>query len=159
MDLDADAASATTAARLQPSSDQQTSNVQQSLDGLSVSPSNMKTTQRVLACVLCQQRKIRCDRKFPCSNCSKSQTQCVPATQNRRRKRRFPERELLDRLRRYEELLRQNKVPFESLHKDSSPNVKDSPYGNDGSDDDVLDTKTLGSPDSTAKSANLFEAR
>ena len=77
--------------------------------------------RRVLACVLCHQRKVKCDRKFPCANCIKSGTQCVPATSaQRRRRRRFPERELLERLRRYEELLRQNNVSFEPLHKDSA---------------------------------------
>ena len=36
----------------------------------------------------------------------------------RRRRRRFPERELLERLRKYEGLLRQNSITFEPLHKD-----------------------------------------
>jgi hypothetical protein len=26
---------------------------------------------RILACVLCQHRKIKCDRSFPCANCIK----------------------------------------------------------------------------------------
>lgn len=73
--------------------------------------------QRVLACVNCQQRKVKCDRHFPCAHCMRLKTKCVPATQTRSRKRRFPERELLSRLRQYEELLRQNKVPFDPLHK------------------------------------------
>lgn len=77
--------------------------------------------QRVLACVLCQQRKVKCDRQFPCARCIKSRAQCVPATLTpARRKRRFPERELLDRLRRYEDLLRQHNINFEALHKDPS---------------------------------------
>lgn len=76
--------------------------------------------QRVLACVLCQQRKVKCDRKFPCANCVRSQAQCVPATLTRRRKRRrFPERELLDRLHSYEDLLRQNNISFDSIHSDA----------------------------------------
>ncbi|EEA24021.1 C6 transcription factor, putative [Talaromyces marneffei ATCC 18224] len=76
--------------------------------------------QRVLACVLCQQRKVKCDRKFPCANCIRSQAQCVPATLARRRKRRrIPERELLDRLHDYEELLRQNNISFDPIHNDS----------------------------------------
>jgi hypothetical protein len=78
-------------------------------------------SQRVLACILCQQRKVKCDRKFPCSNCIKHQTQCVPSSQTRPRRRRFPERQLLERLRSYEELLRQNKIKFEPLHKEPSP--------------------------------------
>ncbi|POR36621.1 Putative transcriptional regulatory protein [Tolypocladium paradoxum] len=81
------------------------------------SPSQPASSQRVLACVLCQQRKVKCDRGFPCANCIKHQAQCVPARQTRRRRRRFPERELLDRLRKYEGLLRQNNVKFEPLHK------------------------------------------
>ena len=45
----------------------------------------------------------------------------MPATlAQRRRKRRFPERALLERLRKYEDLLRQNNITFEPLHKDST---------------------------------------
>jgi hypothetical protein len=73
--------------------------------------------QRVLACVLCQQRKVRCDRKVPCANCIKAGAQCISAAlAPRQRRRRFPERELLDRLRHYEDLLRQNNIAFEPLH-------------------------------------------
>ncbi|CAK7238406.1 hypothetical protein SEUCBS140593_010656 [Sporothrix eucalyptigena] len=73
-------------------------------------------TERILACVMCQQRKVKCNRKFPCNNCIRLGVNCVPATLNpRRRRRRFPERELLDRVRHYETLLRQNNVRFESL--------------------------------------------
>lgn len=74
-------------------------------------------SQRILACVQCQQRKIRCDRTFPCANCTKQNSRCVPATQTRTRRKRFPERELLDRLRRYETLLRDHKVKFDPMHK------------------------------------------
>ncbi|CAK7232103.1 hypothetical protein SCUCBS95973_008149 [Sporothrix curviconia] len=77
---------------------------------------------RVLACVMCQQRKVKCNRKFPCNNCIRLGVNCVPATLNpRRRRRRFPERELLDRVRHYETLLRQNKVRFESLFETIDP--------------------------------------
>ena len=73
--------------------------------------------QRVLACGLCQQRKIKCDRKLPCANCIKAGSPCVPAKLGpHQRRRRFPERELLERLRHYESLLRQNNVKFEPLH-------------------------------------------
>ncbi|KAJ5807852.1 hypothetical protein N7474_009121 [Penicillium riverlandense] len=87
---------------------------------------------RVLACVFCQQRKVKCDRRFPCSNCIKHRTRCLPAMQ-RRRKRRFPERELLDRLRKYEDLLRLNNIKFDSLHKTKSD---ESPLARDGSEDE-----------------------
>ncbi|KAL2842551.1 hypothetical protein BJY01DRAFT_200660 [Aspergillus pseudoustus] len=83
-------------------------------------PATPAKSQRVLSCVLCQQRKIKCDRTFPCANCLKAKVQCVPANQiPRRRKRRFAERELLDRLRHYESLLHQNDIKFNSLHGDA----------------------------------------
>jgi len=85
---------------------------------------------RVLACVLCQQRKVKCDRTFPCSSCTKQGAQCVPATQPRPRRRRFPERELLERLRRYEALMKQNNVKFDPLHDDAST-AKNSPQDYD----------------------------
>jgi hypothetical protein len=77
--------------------------------------------QRVLACQLCQQRKVKCDRKFPCSNCVRGNTRCVPATLlPRQRRRRFPERELLARIRHYEALLQQHNIPFKPLHPPAS---------------------------------------
>ena len=63
---------------------------------------------------------IRCDRQLPCKNCVRSHAQCIPAaTAPRQRRRRFPERDLLQRLRKYESLLRQHNIEFEPLHKDS----------------------------------------
>lgn len=76
-------------------------------------------SQRILACVLCQQRKVKCDRKFPCVHCVRAGVDCVPAALlPRQRRRRFPERELLERLRHYETLLRQNNINFRPLHPD-----------------------------------------
>jgi hypothetical protein len=68
--------------------------------------------------MLCQQRKVKCDRKFPCANCIRTRAQCVPATlAPRQRRRRFAERELLERLRNYEHLLRKNNIDFQPLHE------------------------------------------
>jgi hypothetical protein len=100
-------------------------------------------SKRILACILCQQRKIKCERKFPCSNCIKSNAQCVPANLvPRQRKRRFPERELLERLRRYEDILRKNNLKFDPMHKED-PNTKSTDaHGDDASEP--------GSPEATA---------
>ncbi|TIA43536.1 hypothetical protein D6C78_00302 [Aureobasidium pullulans] len=75
---------------------------------------------RTLACVLCQQRKVKCDRKFPCNTCIKTGVQCVPVAAPRQRRRRFPEGELLQRVRHLEDLLRQNNIEFEPLHATAS---------------------------------------
>lgn len=94
--------------------------------------SRSSKSQRVLACVLCQQRKVKCDRKFPCANCLKLKAECVPsALHPRRRKRRFPERELLDRVRKYERLLRQNKIDFDPLQKDNTVDLEPSHAADD----------------------------
>ena len=117
----------------------------------------------MLACVLCQQRKVKCDRKFPCANCIKSSTQCVPATlATRRRRRKFPERELLERLRNYENLLRQNNIKFEPLSKD--PTGEKGPLNTEGgydSGDEHLETAERDrlSPSTTTKSDRAYEAK
>ncbi|KAG5981011.1 hypothetical protein E4U55_003404 [Claviceps digitariae] len=61
---------------------------------------------RILACVLCQHRKIKCDRNSPCSNCIKANVTCVPSTPAPARKRRRPNQDLQERLARCEELLK-----------------------------------------------------
>ena len=119
---------------------------------------------RVLACVPCQQRKVKCDRgKFPCANCIKSRARCVPATLAQRRRRpRFPERALLERLRKYEDLLRQNNITFEPLHKDS-PREKESLNAETGYGSDDEHPETVGpnvsTLSTTVKSERGYEAK
>ncbi|KAM5356742.1 hypothetical protein ACJ41O_003388 [Fusarium nematophilum] len=62
---------------------------------------------RILACVLCQHRKIRCDRRFPCANCIKANVLCTPSTPAPVRKRRRPNHVLQERLTKLEALLEQ----------------------------------------------------
>ena len=103
-------------------------------------------SQRVLACLLCQQRKVKCDRRFPCANCVKAGSQCVPAkVAPCPRRRRFPERELLERLRHYERLLRQNSIKFEPLHSAAADKVSPSDDGR------LLDSPGDGQPEGTVE--------
>ena len=95
----------------------------------------------------------------------------MPATLNpRQRRRRFPERELLDRLRRYEGLLRKNNIDFEPLHTPDAG--KPSPNDNDvedGSPDTPLDESSRNratrpfllstNQDPSAESETVFEAK
>jgi hypothetical protein len=126
-------------------------------------PSQLSKPQRVLACVLCQQRKVKCDRKYPCANCIKSRTQCVPAIKvSPQRRRRFPERELLERLRKYEDLLRQNNIKFEPLHK-NSPGEKESPnvegVGYDSDEQPKTAAADWSSPSTTINSERAYEPK
>lgn len=120
-------------------------------------PHRVVKSQRILACLLCQQRKVKCDRKFPCANCTKSHSQCVPGSTlvAHQRRRRFPERELLSRLRHYEDLLRKHNISFDPLHSGSS-NVED---GNaDGEPEEAVVVDPLGAsikaPSMTVKYAS-----
>lgn len=63
------------------------------------------------SCILCRKRKVKCDRKYPCSNCIKANAECIfresiPARHHKRR----AEHALLSRLRHYESLLRQHGI-------------------------------------------------
>ena len=56
------------------------------------------------SCTICRRRKVKCDKKQPCSNCVKAHSVCVfPAPGRAPRKPRKPQdAELMDRLRRLE---------------------------------------------------------
>ncbi|MCJ1471357.1 hypothetical protein MMC07_010005 [Pseudocyphellaria aurata] len=71
------------------------------------------------SCVLCQQRKVKCDRKDPCAACSRAHVECVfraPAPP-RRRKRKPSQSDLLARLTRYEQLLPGLGAKIDSVHE------------------------------------------
>ncbi|OIW32230.1 hypothetical protein CONLIGDRAFT_612692 [Coniochaeta ligniaria NRRL 30616] len=88
----------------------------------------MKLT-RGHSCVLCQQRKVRCDKQKPCANCVKAQVECkvVPPQPPRRRRKKPHERDLIERLKKYESLLAQHGVNFEPIADDfkASDNADD----------------------------------
>jgi hypothetical protein len=88
----------------------------------------------------------------------------VPATlaPRGRRRRRFPERELLDRLRKYEDLLRQNNIKFEPLHKNAAGEKEFiDTQGGDGSDDEQPEHggADRSSPSTTVKPERVYEAK
>jgi hypothetical protein len=95
---------------------------------LSNDPAALKLT-RGTSCVLCQQRKVRCDKNKPCANCVKAKVECrvIPPQPPRRRKKRLQERDLIERLKKYESLLAENGVKFESIGQElrSSDNNMD----------------------------------
>ncbi|KAK2753330.1 hypothetical protein FQN55_003459 [Onygenales sp. PD_40] len=69
------------------------------------------------SCVLCYQRKVKCDKRDPCSSCARSGAACVfraPAPP-RRRKGKTTEGVLLARLRKYEEIIRKHGIDIENV--------------------------------------------
>jgi hypothetical protein len=72
---------------------------------------------RAHACVLCQRRKVKCDKNDPCSNCAKSQVECEfrDPLPPRRRKKKQPDAAMIARLKRYENVLRNSGIDPSSL--------------------------------------------
>jgi len=61
-----------------------------------------------LACQACQRKKIKCDRFFPCGQCSRSSLQCVPSTRKPRARhigKRAVDSELRSRISKLEDLV------------------------------------------------------
>ena len=77
------------------------------------------------SCVLCQQRKVRCDQQKPCANCVRAQVECgvVPPQPVRRRKKKLHERDLVERLKKYESLMIQNGINFDSVLEGGDENA------------------------------------
>lgn len=99
------------------------------------------------SCVLCQKRKVRCDQQKPCSNCIRAQVECkvVAPQPARRRKKKSHERDLIERLKKYEALMTQHGIDFDSVGDvgDETAEV----------DTDAGETKT--SPESTTQDHDL----
>ncbi|KAI1074379.1 putative C6 transcription factor [Whalleya microplaca] len=60
------------------------------------------------SCLICRQRKVRCDRRTPCSNCVKAEKQCsfIPPVRGKRKRTKPPKESLHAKLKRYEKLLK-----------------------------------------------------
>jgi hypothetical protein len=92
------------------------------------------------SCVTCRRRKVKCDKKVPCSNCTKAQTQCVfPAPGRAPRRPRQGgkvvserEAELLKRLRRLEGVVEELSGQVELDGIRHSPGSENSSQPRDG---------------------------
>lgn len=60
------------------------------------------------SCITCRKRKVKCDKKLPCSNCSKTAIECIYPGPGRapRRPRKPQDTELLERLKKLEGLVK-----------------------------------------------------
>lgn len=71
-------------------------------------PENSPGQLQPFSCLICRQRKVKCDRRDPCSNCVRANQECsFVAPVRGKRKRTKPVQEGLHaKLRRYEEILK-----------------------------------------------------
>jgi hypothetical protein len=60
------------------------------------------------SCLTCRQRKVKCDRRAPCSNCVKAEKECsfIPPVRGKRKRTKPLKEGLHAKLKRYEELLK-----------------------------------------------------
>ncbi|KAF2198247.1 hypothetical protein GQ43DRAFT_483469 [Delitschia confertaspora ATCC 74209] len=70
------------------------------------------------SCVTCRKRKVKCDKKHPCSNCARAKTECVFPSPGRapRKSRKPPDGELMERLRRLEGVVQSLNAQVEEEH-------------------------------------------
>lgn len=68
-----------------------------------ISPSASGPSNTLRSCIFCRQRKVKCDRQQPCSNCLRFELDCSYPAGRGRAKRRPP---LVDRLQRLEDTIR-----------------------------------------------------
>ncbi|PKS08817.1 hypothetical protein jhhlp_003426 [Lomentospora prolificans] len=118
---------------------------------------------RGTSCVLCQQRKVRCDKNKPCANCVKARVECrvVPPQPPRRRKKRLQEKDLIERLRKYENLLSENNIRFESISSELLPGqgLTDGAGGNDDVTELETDFEGLRTSPKSSESASISSRR
>lgn len=71
---------------------------------------------KLFSCATCKQRKVKCNRSYPCSNCLKAGTTCkfVPPAPSQRRKRKAAREGLHARLGRYERILQSYGVKIDA---------------------------------------------
>ncbi|KAK1545891.1 hypothetical protein CPAR01_03393 [Colletotrichum paranaense] len=93
-------------------------------DSISPDSDQPGTGRRLIACVACQKRKVKCSRVFPCANCIRSSSQCIPGTPAPPRGRKPYNQALKARLARCEQLL-SGQAP--AVASRASPNAVSTP--------------------------------
>ena len=160
----ASATAASNAANPPTSNQQPQAKDQQQLPHSQVDMAAIKLT-RGTSCVLCQQRKVRCDKNKPCANCVKARVECrvVPPQPPRRRKKRLQEKDLIERLKKYEGLLSENNIKFESIHPELLSGQGGADGGGGGVNDEVTELETdfegLRTSPKSSTSASLSSGR
>lgn len=71
-----------------------------------MSPKPANAPPKLLSCVSCRARKVKCNKEFPCGPCTRGGVECVfPARKRNRKPRQTRQTELLDRLAKLEEIV------------------------------------------------------
>lgn len=118
--------------------------------------SNMSGITRGHSCLLCQRRKVRCDKQKPCGNCVKANAECTVVPLRPRGKRNTPKprgRDLAERLKKYEELMTRHGLDFESLIDQGNPGAPGLPQNKVAPNDDPRNER----PSRTTKERQVLD--
>ncbi|KAI1799956.1 putative C6 transcription factor [Daldinia bambusicola] len=104
------------------------------------------------SCVICRQRKVKCDRRSPCSNCVKAEKPCdfVAPVRGKRKRTKPPKESLRAKLRRYEELLKSYGAkiePSDEVDDSDSESAASHPH-----DDEMVTSRSTSHSDPVFKS-------
>lgn len=72
-------------------------------------------SQKPFSCLVCRQRKVKCNRSWPCQNCTRAQIDCeyVSPVRGKRARTAAPREGLHAKMRRYENLLKTRGVSLD----------------------------------------------
>ncbi|KAF2677348.1 hypothetical protein K458DRAFT_424013 [Lentithecium fluviatile CBS 122367] len=78
------------------------------------------------SCVTCRKRKVKCDKKQPCSNCTRAKIECIFPGPGRapRKSRKPPDGELMDRLKRLEGVVQSLNAQVEEHEQEAAEREK-----------------------------------
>ncbi|KIW16612.1 hypothetical protein PV08_03800 [Exophiala spinifera] len=98
----------------------------------SVAPTTARQPSATHACARCSERKVKCDRKHPCTACLRFGFDCVyrPLGPRKTRKQSTPHSNLIKRLERYEFLLQEH-----GINADTNAGVSTAPGEEDAPED------------------------
>lgn len=112
----------------------------------------LDTALKSYSCLTCRQRKVKCDRHNPCSNCVKMAQQCsfIPPVRAKRKRTQAPKEGLHAKLRRYEELLKSYGAKIEPSEYDGDSDSETLSQPDVGMAEDA-DPRSKTGPDSFAR--------
>lgn len=95
------------------------------------SPNGSSFVPNPRSCITCRRRKVKCDKKQPCSNCARAKIECIfPGPGRAPRKSRKPQdAELLERLRRLEGVVQNLNAQVEEHEQEAAERERDNNSG------------------------------
>ncbi|KAH6639679.1 fungal-specific transcription factor domain-containing protein [Boeremia exigua] len=90
-------------------------------------PNGSPSAPNPRSCITCRRRKVKCDKKQPCSNCARARIECIFPGPGRapRKSRKPPDAELLERLRRLEGVVQNLNSQVEEHEQEAAERERD----------------------------------